>query len=124
MFRSSLVVPLKVADGRPTPFCLGLVPVGCSANRCLAASMLASDRPVQLLPEFPLFRFKVVTFRENFLTFNQIVSSTGGCRSGNRSLNVSRVLCKLLVSKKVLMINVRCSTVSWTMFGFSPNSQR
>jgi hypothetical protein len=51
---------LKVADGRPTPFRLALVPVGCSASRSLAASMLASDHPVRLLPEFPLFRFKVV----------------------------------------------------------------
>ena len=33
MFRSNLLVQLKVADGRPTTFGLVLVPVVCSASR-------------------------------------------------------------------------------------------
>ena len=111
MFRSSLIIQSKVADGRPTPFRLALVPAGCSASCTLTASILASDLPVQRLPEFPLFRFKVVPWAENFLTFAQIVLSTGGRRSGKRSANLSRVTFKLPVSKKFLTKNVLCSTV-------------
>ena len=56
---------------------------------------------------------------QNFLKFAQIVFSAGGCRSGKRSLNASRVLSdKLVLWKKVLTMNVRCSTVNWTMFTY------
>ena len=58
MIRSSLVILLNVADSRPIPFRLALVPVECSVSRCLPASMLPSDLPVRLPPELPLFLFK------------------------------------------------------------------
>ena len=91
MFRFSVVIRLKVlvADGRPTPFRLALVPVGYSASRTLSASILAFDLPVRCLPEFPLFRFKIVPRAENFLTFAQIVLSAGGRRTGKRSCQAS-----------------------------------
>ena len=103
MFRSSLVIRLKVADGKPTPFRLALVPVGCSASRTLTASILACDLPVRCLSEFPLFRFKVVPWAKNFLTFTQIVLSAGGRHSGKGSANLPRVTSKLPVSKTFLI---------------------
>ena len=69
--RSSLVMKLQVADGRPIPFLPPLVPLGSPASRCRTASVFLPERLV--LPVSPLFLFKHVPYASNFRTFVLIV---------------------------------------------------
>ena len=97
--RSNLVILLNVACGKPNPFRLTLVPIGCSKSCCLTVSMLISDRP-ERLPEFPLFpfRFRLVPCTSNLRTFAEMVVIAGSRLSGKHSPEATRVCGKLFVS--------------------------
>ena len=80
---------------------------GLFSSCSLTAWIFSSDLPVFLLPEFPLFRFKLVPCSRYLLTLRQTLDEDGGLRPGKAIWNCLNTATTLFVSKYFSTMNVK-----------------